>query len=132
MSPRNYQIPLDAYNSNKISSNSTMSNTEAELQQDESIPWGSIVFCILFSLFFPLTILCWTDLQLRNFRGFIDSGRWRAYFGMEVPRRHDQSNFKKVELGDEAPLVKNVVKRVRFYDDATTVEDIERVGSKEQ
>ncbi|KAM5523387.1 hypothetical protein FOXYSP1_13730 [Fusarium oxysporum f. sp. phaseoli] len=131
MSPRNYQTPLAAYNSENIISNrSTMSNTEGELQQDESIPWGIIVFCIFFCLFFLLTILRWTDLQLSIFRGFINSGRWRAYFGMEVPRRHGQSNFKKVEFGEDAPLVKKVVKKVRFYDDTTTVEDIEGVKAK--
>ncbi|KAG5748303.1 hypothetical protein H9Q69_000846 [Fusarium xylarioides] len=127
MSPRNYQMPLDTYYSDNIPSNSTMSNTEAELQQDESISWGYIVFCILFSLFSLLTILRWTDLQLRIFCGFIDSGRWRAYFGLEVPRRLGQNNFKKVELGDGAPLAKKIVKKVRFYDDRTIIEDIEQV-----
>ncbi|KAG7407566.1 hypothetical protein DER46DRAFT_662744 [Fusarium sp. MPI-SDFR-AT-0072] len=130
MSPRNYRMPLNAYNSENITSNRTTSNTEGELQQYESIPWGIIVFCIFFCLFFLLTILRWTDLQLSIFRGFINSGRWRAYFGMEVPRRHGQSNFKKVEFGEDAPLVKKVVKKVRFYDDTTTVEDIEGVKAK--
>ncbi|EWG51453.1 hypothetical protein FVEG_16797 [Fusarium verticillioides 7600] len=131
MSPRNYQMAPGAYNSDKIpSNNSTMSNTEAELQQDESIPWGMIVFYILFSLFFLLTILRWTDLQLRIFCDFINSGRWRAYFGMEIPGRHDQDNFKKVALGDGPLLVKSVVKKVRFYDDTTIIEGIERVEAK--
>ncbi|KAF5715127.1 hypothetical protein FMUND_7040 [Fusarium mundagurra] len=131
MSPRNYQMPLDAYNSENIPTNSsTMSKTEAELQQDESIPWGIIVFYILSSLFFLLTILRWTDLQLRIFCGFIDGGRWRAYFGMEAPGRHDQGNFKKVALGDDPSLVKKVVKRVRFYDDTTIIEEIEQVEAK--
>lgn len=49
---------------------------------------------------------------------------------MEVPRRHGQSNFKNVEFGEDAPLVEKVVKKVRFYDDTTTVEDIEGVKAK--
>ncbi|KAF5641563.1 uncharacterized protein FTJAE_4040 [Fusarium tjaetaba] len=131
MRPRNYQMPPGAYNSENIpSNNSTMSNTEAELQQDELIPWGMIVFYILFSLFFLLTILRWTDLQLRIFCDFINSGRWRAYLGMEVPGRHDQGNFKEVALGDDPLLVKQVVKKVRFYDDTTIIEDVERLEAK--
>ncbi|KAF5963710.1 hypothetical protein FCOIX_13735 [Fusarium coicis] len=131
MSPRNYQMAPGAFNSDVISSNSsTMSNTEAELQQDESIPWGMIVFYILFFLFFLLTILRWTDLQLRIFCDFINSGRWRAYFRIEIPRQHDQGNFKKVALGDGPLLVKNVVKKVRFYDDTTIIEGIGRVEAK--
>ncbi|EXK90408.1 hypothetical protein FOQG_07201 [Fusarium oxysporum f. sp. raphani 54005] len=120
---REEQLLDDIYHTHNV-------NTEGEIQQDESIPWGIIVFCIFFCLFFLLTILRWTDLQLSIFRGFINSGRWRAYFGMEVPRRHGQSNFKKVEFGEDAPLVKKVVKKVRFYDDTTTVEDIEGVKAK--
>ncbi|KAF5584489.1 hypothetical protein FPANT_7863 [Fusarium pseudoanthophilum] len=131
MRPRNYQMPPSAYNSENIpSNNSTMSNTEAELQQDESIPWGMIVFYILFSLFFLLTILRWTDLQLRIFCDFINSGRWRAYFGMEVPGRHDQGSFKEVALGDDPLQVKQVLKKVRFYDDTTIIEDVERLEAK--
>ncbi|KAF5683219.1 hypothetical protein FCIRC_4535 [Fusarium circinatum] len=130
LSLRNHQIPLDAYSSERIPSNSTMSNIEGELQQHKSIPRGSIIFGILFCLFFLLTILRWTDLQLSIFRGFINSGRWRAYFGMEVPRRYGQSSLKKVGLGDSAPMVKGVVKKVRFYDDTTIVEDIKRVEAK--
>ncbi|KAF5581700.1 hypothetical protein FPCIR_9955 [Fusarium pseudocircinatum] len=131
MSPRGYQMPLGAYNPENIPSNSsTMSNTEAELQRDESIPWGMIGFYILFSLFFLLTILRWTDLQFRIFCDFIDNGRWRAYFGMEVPGRHDQGNLKKVALRDDPLLVKKLVKRVRFYDDTTIIEDLERVEAK--
>ncbi|KAF4497726.1 hypothetical protein FAGAP_6084 [Fusarium agapanthi] len=130
LSPRSYQIPLDAYNSESIPSNSTMSNIEGELQQDESIPWGSLVFRILLCLFFLLTILRWADLQLNISRGFINSDRWRAYFGMEVPRQYGQSDLKKVGLGNSAPLIKEVVKKVRFYDDTTIVEDIERVEAK--
>ncbi|KAF5595601.1 uncharacterized protein FSUBG_9113 [Fusarium subglutinans] len=130
LSLRNHQIPLDAYSSERIPSNSTMSNIEGELQLDKSIPWGSIIFSILFCLFFLLTILRWTDLQLSIFCGFINSGRWRAYFGMEVPRRNGQSSLKKVGLGDSALMVKGVVKKVRFYDDTTVVEDIKRVEAK--
>ncbi|QGI69136.1 hypothetical protein CEK26_013093 [Fusarium fujikuroi] len=129
MSSRNYQMPLEAYNSENISSNHTLSNIEGELQQDGSMPWGLIIFYILFSLFALLTILRWTDLQLSIFLAFIDSGRWRAYFGMEATRLHGQGNFKKVEIGGNAPSVK-VVKKVRFYDDTTIVEDIERVETK--
>ncbi|CZR47486.1 uncharacterized protein FPRO_13153 [Fusarium proliferatum ET1] len=126
MSSRNYQMPLGAYNSENISSNHTLANIEGELQQDGSIPWGLIIFYILFSLFALLTILRWTDLQLSILLAFIDSGRWRAYFGMEATRLHGQGNFKKVQIGGNAPSVK-VVKKVRFYDDTTIVEDIERM-----
>ncbi|CVL09644.1 uncharacterized protein FPRN_12582 [Fusarium proliferatum] len=129
MSSRNYQMPLGAYNSENISSNHTLANIEGELQQDGSIPWGLIIFYILFSLFALLTILRWTDLQLSILLAFIDSGRWRAYFGMEATRLHGQGNFKKVQIGGNAPSVK-VVKKVRFYDDTTIVEDIERVEAK--
>ncbi|PNP83624.1 hypothetical protein FNYG_03187 [Fusarium nygamai] len=130
LSPQSYQMPPGAYNSDIPSNSSTMSNTEEELQQDESIPWGIIVFYILFSLFFLLTILRWTDLQLRIFCDVIDSGQWRAYFGMEVPGRHDQGNLKKVALGHDPSLVKKVVKKVRFYDDTAIIEDVERVEAK--
>jgi hypothetical protein len=107
-----------------------MSNTEGELQQDESIPWCMILFDILFSVFALLTILRWTDLQISIFKAFIRSGRWRAYFGMEVPRRHDQRKVEGVESGEHAPLVKKAVKKVRFYDDTTTVGDIEEAKAK--
>lgn len=93
------------------------------------MPWGLIIFYILFSLFALLTVLRWTDLQLGIFLAFIDSGRWRAYFGMEATRIHGQGNFRKVEIGDTAPSVK-VLKKVRFYDDMLIVEDIERVEAK--
>lgn len=93
------------------------------------MPWGLITFYILFSLFALLTVLRWTDLQLGISLAFIDSGRWRAYFGMEATRIHGQGSFRKVEIGDNAPSVK-VVKKVRFYDDMTIVEGIERVGAK--
>lgn len=49
---------------------------------------------------------------------------------MEIPGRHDQDNFKKVALGDGPLLVKSVVKKVRFYDDTTIIEGIERVEAK--
>lgn len=48
---------------------------------------------------------------------------------MEATRLHGQGNFKKVQIGGNAPSVK-VVKKVRFYDDTTIVEDIERVEAK--
>lgn len=49
---------------------------------------------------------------------------------MEIPGRHDQGNFKEVALGVGPLLVKNVVKKVRFYDDTTIIEGIERVEAE--